>query len=168
MLPGTAFTQKNVGNFATSSVEGPEKTLRCRWGNSNPRIQYVRNYLAHTRISCGKFLRFSTKSEKQNVSVLYSNMVYLCRYRKFTVFYPSGQILPHLFIFFRLFYCLGTSSKKLLISCWSRAMRTLYRLICVSYPRFSILISMVTLFELSYVSPMMFSERVSFKGVVVM
>lgn len=29
---------KNVGNFATSLVEGPEKTLRCRWGNSNPRI----------------------------------------------------------------------------------------------------------------------------------
>ena len=102
LLPGTAFTQKNVGNFATSSVEGPEKTLRCRWGNSNTRIQYVRNYLAHTRISCGKFLRFSTKSEKQNVYVLYSNMVYLCRYRKFTVFYPSGQILPHLFSAFLL------------------------------------------------------------------
>lgn len=102
--PGRHLHKKTWATFATSSVEGPEKTLRCRWGNSNTRIQYVRNYLAHTRISCGKFLRFSTKSEKQNVSVLYSNMVYLCRYRKFTVFYPSVQILR---IFFRLFDFLG-------------------------------------------------------------
>ena len=144
--PGRHLHKKTWATFATSSVEGPKKTLRCRWDNSNPRIQYVRNYLAHTRISCGKFLRFSTKSEKQNVYVLYSIMVYLCRYRKFTAFYPSGQILPHNF---RFFYGFGTSSKKLLISCWSRAMRTLYRLTCVSYPRFSILTSMVTLFEFS-------------------
>lgn len=121
--PGRHLYKKNVGNFATSSVEGPEKTLRCRWGNSNPRIQYVRSYLAHTRISCGKFLRFSTKSEKQNVSVfifyIWSTSVDTANLRHFI------QANKYCRIFFRLFDFLGGAFNRLnlrvvLVPCMQR------------------------------------------------